>query len=178
MPHFKSRLLIVLLCALGSFVSIAQQQTKNQKALFEKIIFHTSACYGFCPVYHLEVNAKKEIKLLANEVFELDSVENYKLDQKKIGSFYGKLDQKRFTKLNDALRKIGLDQLKFDGQTCCDGSIITIIVYYQGKKKIFRSMFPPQEAQNLISILYEICQKSNLKRAKSKFSIEDEGSDR
>ena len=177
-PHLKSSVLIVLLCVFAALTGMAQQQSKKQKICFEKIIFHTTACYGSCPVYHMEVNAKKQIKLNVAEVFVKDKDLVFVPDPKKIGFFTGAVDQKRFLKLDEALRNIGLEEIKFNGANCCDASIITIIVYYEGKKKILKSMFPPQEAQKLISILYEICEKSNLIKSKDKFLIEDEGSDR
>ena len=44
------------------FILFSCASKKNDKG-FEKIILHTSKCFGTCPEYHLELNQKKEIKL-------------------------------------------------------------------------------------------------------------------
>ena len=139
---------------------------------FEKIIFHTTGCFGFCPTYHLEVDNSKRVKLFAEQVFKKEEGFPFQEDSLKMGYFKGEVNDSTFAKLNQELKTIGLDKLNFDGANCCDGSTITIIVYYQGKRKVLTSMFPPQEAQKLIEILYEICEESSLVPSEEKFVIE------
>lgn len=140
---------------------------------FEKIIFDTTGCFGFCPTYHLEVNNSKKIKLFAEKVYKREEGFPFKEDSLKMGHFKGVVDDSTFALLDKELKTIGLDKLNFDGPNCCDGSTITIIVYYQGKKKVLTSMFPPQEAQRLIDILYQICEESSLIPSDKEFIIED-----
>jgi hypothetical protein len=64
-----------------------------------------------------------------------------------------------------------IDKLKFDGPDCCDLPIRTIIVYYNGKRKYLRAMFPPERAENLINYLYNICEYSKL-QVSNIFNIE------
>ncbi len=139
----------------------------------EKIIFHTSMCYGYCPSYHLQVDKDKKINLFAEQVYKNVRYQSYEPDTTKTGYFTGIVADTTFNKLTNELQKIGLDSLEFDGATCCDGSIKTIIVYYNGKRKYLKSMFPPVKAGKLISILYEICETSKLQRTDERFKIED-----
>lgn len=154
----------------------SQQISKAFK--FEKIIFHTTLCFGNCPTYHLQVDNDKKIKLYAEDVYKNDST--IQRDKAKIGYFTGTVSNILFIKLTNALKKIGLDTLEFNGETCCDNSVITIIVYYNGKRKYLKSMFPPAKAHKLISTLYEICETSKLQRniIIIPFEIEDDKTSR
>lgn len=150
------------------------EHSKNIK--FEKFIFHTSMCFGTCPVYHLEVNNEKELKLHAEHVFPktYDFQSLLEPDTAKTGYFRGLVNDTTFNKLMSELNTIGLDTLNFNNINCCDGSLITIIVYYNGKRKFLQSMFPPDNAYKLISTLYEICEANSNKKTNEKFVIEGE----
>lgn len=151
----------------------------DKKVKLEKIIFHTSMCLGTCPSFHLQVDNKKEVKLYAEQVYKnpQDSG-SYGTDTTKTGYFLGILSDTTFNKLTNELCAIDLESLEFDGANCCDGSLITIIVYYNGRKKLLKSMFPPEKADKLIGILYDICEKSTLRRSSQKFEIENEKANR
>ena len=56
-----------------SFILISCASKKNDNE-FEKIIFHTSECFGTCPEYHLEINQKKEVKLYVEKAYEEEIV--------------------------------------------------------------------------------------------------------
>ncbi len=139
---------------------------------FKKIIYHTSMCFGRCPVYHLQIEKNRNVKLHAERVYKQDSTGKSIDDSTQIGYFTGKVDKQLYNELIKALQTANPDKLEFDGKTCCDGSVTTIILYYQGKRKFLESMFPPQEARPVISILSQICKTGQLKRTKKKFVIE------
>ena len=140
---------------------------------FEKIIFHTTGCFGFCPTYHLEVKNTKDFKFFAEKVYKTDTGRPFTDDSVKMGYFKGVVTDSLFSHLDQELKTIGLDTLDFDGPDCCDGSTTTLIVYYKGKRKELRAMFPPQEANKLISILKDICEKSTLIPSSEEFVIEN-----
>lgn len=148
----------------------------NQKVKLEKIIFHTSSCFGSCPVYHLQIDNNKQIKLHAERVYKEPSDFGYfELDSSKMGYFTGSISDTVFNKLIEELSSIGLDTLVFDGVDCCDGSVITMIVYYNdGKRKFLKSMFPPTHTNQVIETLHNICEKSTLTRTPQSFSLEKE----
>ena len=145
---------------------------RSGKPKLEKIIFHTSLCFGECSVYHLEVKNNKAVRLYAETVFKNTGKFNYQNDIDKEGYFVGKATDANFRRLDSIIQNIGIDTLKFNDLNCCDGVLYTIIVYYDGKKKILKSMFPPEKANDLISTLYSICKESNVMRTDDGFEIE------
>ena len=141
---------------------------------FEKIIFHTSTCLGLCPAYHLQINNDKQFKLFAETVFVEDSKPGeHKIDTNKIGYFTGTVSNSNYKKLIKQLQNCNLDTLTFEDVTCCDAPLITIIVYYNGKRKYLKSMFPPDITEDLIATLNNICENSELHRSQFKFTIEE-----
>jgi hypothetical protein len=134
----------------------------------KKIIFHTSICNGLCPAYHLQIDSDKKIKLFAEVVFMID---HKKLDSNKIGYFSGSISDTTFKNLITHLQMCNIDKLTFDGSTCCDAPLRTIIVYYNRKRKYLKSMSPPDRAEHLIDYLNYICEYSKLQRTE-KFNIE------
>lgn len=145
---------------------------RADKPQFDKIIFHTTMCFGPCPIFHLELNKNKNVKLFAQSV--PISKENWQTDTSKTGYFEGKVSDSIFRNLSTIIKSIGIDTLTFNHVICCDGSVYTIIIYRNGKRKFFRSMNPPAKAGPLIGTLYQICKESNLIRSLKPFEIENE----
>lgn len=145
---------------------------KTGKPKLEKIIFHSSMCFGTCSVYHLEVKNNQDVRLFAETVYKDPKKLLYEEDFEKEGCFVGKANATDYKRLDSILQNIGLDTLTFKDITCCDGVVYTIIVYYDGEKKIFKSMLPPESANELISTLYDICTNSALKPASKDFVLE------
>lgn len=137
---------------------------------FEKIIFHTTECFGTCPVYHLQVDNSKQIKLNAQVVYKPRS--GYQTDTASQGYFTGQLSDTTFEKLVKAIQTCNLRTLKMNNALCCDGSVSTIIVYFNGQRKYFKTMFPPTIANELIRTLYDICEEGSLTKTSDKFNIE------
>ena len=82
-------------------ISCASKKNDNG---FEKIIFHTSKCFGTCPEYHLELNQKKEIKLFIEKAYKKRT-----LDTLKIGYYKGKIDNETYSELISLIEKIDLE---------------------------------------------------------------------
>lgn len=165
--------LLILLPFLASHEARPDKEYVPQVS-FEKIIFHTTECNGACAVYHLQVDADKSLKLFAEKVYKIDKSISLAYDSAKTGYFTGMVNDTLFAYLEHELKTIELESLEFNGASCCDGSLITIIVYYNGKRKLLKSMFPPAKAHKLIGILYDICGKSTLTKKTGKFVIENE----
>jgi len=140
----------------------------------EKIIFHTSTCLGLCPAYHLQINSDRQFKLFAETVFvEGSKTSEHKNDINKTGYFTGTVSSSNYKKLIRQLQSCNLDTLTFEDVTCCDAPLVTIIVYYNGKRKYLKSMFPPESTNDLINTLNDICENSELYRSQFKFTIEE-----
>lgn len=148
----------------------AQQKTEA----FKKIIFHTSMCFGKCPVYHLQIENNKQVKLYAEHVYKQDAKMKSAEDSSKIGYFTGTVDNQLFNSLIKELKKINLDSVTLDGPTCCDGSVVSVIFYYRAKRRSGQTMVPSEQMRPVISILKQICQAPDLKRTNERFVIEKE----
>ncbi len=151
---------------------------KNQNLItdksfeFEKLIFHTSTCFGSCPVIHLEI--------LKNGTFKLDGT-YYKnrsynsKDYERSGNFTGKLTEKDLKNLNDLIVKSRIttfEDTKDGNMFCCDGAIKTIILYHNGNRNYFKAMFETRLLRELVSYLYEIDKKAELVKTDEKFEFE------
>lgn len=140
---------------------------------FEKLYFHTTSCDGACPVYHVEVTKDKGVRLFAEKIYKINGT-TVSDDSGKMGYFVGSVTDSTFNKLIAEIQNINIDALSFDKADCCDGSITTIIIYYNGKRKFLRSMFPPPKSEKLISILNDICENSSCTKVNEPFNLESE----
>ena len=145
---------------------------KKNKIRLEKIIYHTSPCFGNCPTYQLEIDSNKNARLFAERVYKKGPPLKREEDLSRTGFFKGKLQDSIFNKVSNQLDAAEIDELEFDGVTCCDGSVRTLIVYYNGKKKVLESMFPPDEARNLLKSLDDICRNNSFPKTHGSFKIE------
>jgi hypothetical protein len=164
----KIKIVLVVL-----FVWIAASCKQQKKINFDKIVFHSSFCYGECPVYHLEVTGSKNAKLFAETVFSAGA-EEYKEDKAKMGYFTGKVNDSSFNKLNGLMQSIGIDTLNFGNRNGFDAPVYTVIVYNDVQRQYFKAMFPTPKAEKLISVLLEICEKNKFKRTKNQLEIESD----
>jgi hypothetical protein len=164
----KKWLSILLICCV---FGCGDSKKRTNQYQFSKIIFHTTGCYGWCPIYHLEVDSDKTFKLNAEMVRR--NADDSTGDTTKMGYFIGIVPDTTFSNLQRSFEALGIDTLKFNEVTCCDGAIKTIIAYHNGKRTVIRSMTPPIASHKLLGILLTICKLNNLKRSDSKFNIED-----
>jgi hypothetical protein len=116
------------------------------------------------------VNNNKSVKLFSEQVYQ--NTPGWTLDSSKMGYFKGFANDTSFNKLVNELQNINLDSLKYDKINCCDGSIITLIIYYNGKRKYLKSMVLPESTDSLVSTLYEISGTSNLTKIDKNDSTE------
>jgi hypothetical protein len=170
--EFMAKGLILLL--IGLFCLGYSSPKKTDAALpFNKIVFHSIGCFESCLSYHLQINANKNMELYVSDAGRLNRENNFKSDTSQMGYFSGSANDSIFEDLIKEIETIELAKLEFDGAKCCDGTITTIIVYYDGKRKFLQSMFPPQKADKLINILYGLCRNSKLTKTAKKFDIEE-----
>ncbi len=149
---------------------------RPEKINLEKIVFHTTRCFGSCPAYHSQIDSNKAFRLFAEYVGNTPdiAINLNNPDTSKMGYFTGTVSNTQYAELENELQLIGLDNLHFDGADCCDGSVKTIIIYYNGKRKVLKSMRPPREADKLISLLRYITESTSTQRTKKIFLIEGE----
>ncbi len=159
------RKLLLLLFLILNFYGCNQNKTDIS---FEKITLYTSMCLGTCPIYHLEIDNDKQIKLFVEEFYIEESFEK---DLSRIGYFTGKLSEKEFLSLMKLLESIDFNESKTIENHCCDGSLKTISIYYNGKIKVIETMFPSEKTRAIVSFLIDVCEKDQLIKTNEKFVI-------
>ena len=153
-------------------ITFIKREFKIDNSLkFEKIVFHTTECFGRCNVYHLQVDSSRLVKLHRQLVYS--QIIGVPTDTTIEGYFTGKVSDSAFKKLIKALQTCNLRTLKMNNTLCCDGSVSTIVVYFNGQRKYFKTMLPPTIANELISILYNICDDSGFIKTFDKFKLEE-----
>jgi hypothetical protein len=146
----------------------AQSSASRQEPLvLEKVIFHTGQCYGTCPQIDMEIDSNYNVMLKRN-LYTKKGV----LDLRRSGSFKGKVSPKTYFNLFATLVKSDYSNLKFPVNFCCDGAIITIIVYANGKRTYLSSMLPPKEARTLIDFLENLGTGLDLPSTKEEINVE------
>ena len=140
----------------------------KDKLIFEKIIYHSSHCYGTCPGIDLQIDSNRIITL-KRDVWKAKGVTNIP----ESGSFKGRLDPKAYFNLIAILISSDYVNLKFPPVDCCDGVITTIVVYANGKRTILKSMTPPEKARKLISFLHDLGMQSGIPPTTEEIKIDD-----
>ena len=148
---------------------IKQEYNQDKSIIFEKIIYHTTSCFGSCPTIDLEIDKTKSV-YLDGQFFK--EYPDYEIDSIKSGQFKGKLTDSLFKELILILQTSNLKTLKFPKIFGNDAPVTTLIIYYNGQRKYLKSMFPPTIANKLIEFLYLINQNTILTRTDKKKTLE------
>jgi hypothetical protein len=152
-------------------INFVRQEFAIDKSLkFEKIVFHTTECFGRCNVYHLQVDSSRLVKLHRQLV--CSQIIGAPVDTTIEGYFIGPLSDPSFQKLIKILQTCNLRTLKMNNALCCDGSVSTIVIYFNQQRRYFKTMFPPTIANELVSTLYDICDESGFTKTFDKFKLE------
>jgi len=133
-----------------------------------KIIFHSSRCYGTCTTIDLEIDSNKNI-FVNRAYYKTIS----KIDKRFSGRFSGILEQAKYNKLIELLQNCDLDTLQFPDITWFDAPITTLIVYYNGQRKYFKSMTPPKVVNELILFLKAISNDKKLIKTDETRTLEE-----
>jgi len=130
---------------------------------FEKLVFRTTDCFGQCPVLNIQMDKEQNI-IYSGEIYQ---------DPVLSGDFTGKFSKEDLDTIVHLLRNCQLETLRWRPTSCCDAPMITLIIYYNDKRKYFKSMFPPKISDDLISFLYKINSKATLTRQDKSFDFEE-----
>jgi hypothetical protein len=133
---------------------------------FEQITYHVSDCEGDCQAKHLRINAKGDVFLLR------ETADIFKKKPLKSGSFYAKLSTPELENLVRILKSSNLQSINSDNVDCCDFQTITLIVYFNGQKKYYKSTNPPPAMNSLINKLNEISENSIFLESHKKYIFE------
>lgn len=156
-----------LVCSL-SFCVGPKKIAQSNVTQFDSITFHTTRCFGSCPQVALFVDKYGNMRV--NRQF---FVGKGSPDTAHSGNFAGKATPEQLTMLDSVLTATPFRTMKFRDVTCCDAPVRTIIIYSEGKRYYYKSMFPPDEAELLIARLREVGLKSKLARTESTLYFEE-----
>jgi hypothetical protein len=146
-----------------------QELIKDKDFKLDQLIFHASTCFGRCPEINLQISNDRTIRI--NSRFAKDE---FHPDENRSGTFIGQLDPAVFDNLIDLIIQSRITTFDLANQDlCCDGVVKTIIITHNGKRSYVKAMFEPIFLKSLLSFLYEIDQKTPLKRVKENFRFED-----
>jgi hypothetical protein len=163
----------LFLMILLSWFMIACIKSSN-KLKFQKIIYHTSGCFGTCPTYHIQLDSNGQVNLFSEFVYLNDEgLDHSNPDSSRMGYFTGSIADTTLTRIQEELYKINLEDLKIDGSNCCDASMKVFIIYYDNKRKYIEAMFLPNKMKKLNNLLYSSCNPDKLTRTTEKLNIEE-----
>lgn len=153
---------------------VKQQYNVDRSLAFRKLIYHTTRCYGSCPVIDLEVTSNQNIYFNV----EFSALAYYdasarKTDSLRSGQFAGRLPDSLYQRLLTILQTSNLRTLRFPERYGDDAPETTLIVYFNDQRKYLKSMFPPTIAQELITFLHQLPERVSLPRTAQKRNLEE-----
>jgi hypothetical protein len=147
--------LVCLICFTGYLTLSCQGQVSSkqskEKFEFNQLTFHLSECNGSCPAISMNVYSNKTIELSRTIYKSKD-----KVDTAASGNFKGQLSGKSYNKIIGLLAEVNWDTIVFPKVLCCDKSLKTIILTYNGETRRFKSMEAPQSVMPLINYLINV----------------------
>lgn len=143
-----------------AFNCSGQKITKaNNNFEFTKLTFYSGHCFGTCPKIAMNIYNNKAIEVSIDFYIKKGIV-----DSTWSGNYKGVLKDEEYNKLIGLLQKQDWDTLVFPNEFCCDAPVRTIILSYNGKHKQFSSMFPPEEAREVLKYLTALATGKSLER--------------
>lgn len=123
-----------------------KEQLIDRTIVFEKVIYHATSEWD-SPTISLELNDRKNLYL---------QIENHSYGHDgnlATGSYSAVLDDSTYEQCIHQLRNSTLRTLRFGDIKGYDSPEITLIVYFNGKRKYLKSMFPPRIASDLLMFI-------------------------
>jgi hypothetical protein len=136
-----------------------QEKVRTDTIRFERLLWHTTTCYGHCPQISLSINKNKQINFIGGKYAD------------KQGYFKGKLTNTLYDELLEILRFIDLDKWTENDYNNEDAQKFTLEIYYNGKMKRISSILLPLVAEKLHFYLNRLPTKIELFEVKTKFEV-------
>lgn len=164
----KKIVLFIVITFVVQACCVCNKMNSVEMMEFDRIIFHSSTCFGSCPQLSIEVNRDGSTKL--KRQFFTDKVEPI---NGRSGEFKGHISKTSLDELMLELSHSNYETLSFPNVDCCDAPIITIIIYAKGKRVYLHSMLPSKEAADLIKYLTQLATDVELPKATEKLEFEN-----
>ncbi|MFA5573801.1 MAG: DUF6438 domain-containing protein [Brumimicrobium sp.] len=139
---------------------IKKGHLKTDDFSFEKVVFHSSACLGTCPIIEMTIFSDKSVEMTAI-YFSAPG----KKDEKKSGKYKGVLSQEDFDEVITELlqSRVGLYDY-VPRVNCCDAPVKSVTTYHNGTSNKVYGMFPPSFFKPIISILSKLANPDSLEK--------------
>ncbi|MBW4891374.1 hypothetical protein KXQ82_16720 [Mucilaginibacter sp. HMF5004] len=142
---------------------------------FEKILFHSTTCYGPCIPMSIRIDNDKTMKYIRERDPRQHNIpnmsENEKLNALE-GSFTGMLSPKLYNSLISILKMSELDKLRANTDRNIDLPTYTLEIWYNHKVWAINSMTMPLAIGPLFNYLMDLPQKIKLERAATDFDVQ------
>lgn len=131
---------------------------------WDRIIYHSSRCYGMCPDFSIEIDKAGVIKLTNRGSGEngVNLNDNY----------IGKLTDTQMERLQRILSLSQLNTVKWAPRLCCDAPKSTIIIFFNQKCVRLHSMWTPVVSWDLVRFLSSQFKNSSLQKIDITFQYE------
>jgi hypothetical protein len=146
-----------------------QESVVDNSIKFEKLSYHTTPCFGNCPIIDLQIDNKKKI-YLKGEFF--NETRLFEKDSLRSGQFIGVLTDTLYFELIRLLKTCNLRTLKFNDNLVVDAPEITLIIYFNRLRKYLKSYDPPFIIDDLLIFLNNIDKNSHLTRTVDNLDFE------
>jgi Domain of unknown function (DUF6438) len=148
----------------GKIKFIKKEYWKSQNLRFDKIIFHSSECFGSCPLIDFEINSTGAVKYKFG---------GWAADSASRGHFIGQMPDSVYSLFLNKLQNCQLETLRWNSVKCCDGVVVTLIIYFNNERKYIKSMLPSIVTYDLLSFFYTLKSKIKFTRTDQKFYMEE-----
>jgi hypothetical protein len=113
---------------------------------FEKLIYHATRAWSG-PTISLEIDSNKSLYMhYTNNTGGADS-------GMASGNYSAVLDDASYKELIYNLQHCNLRTMRFGNIEGADSPVVTLIVYFNGKRKYLKSMFPPRISNDLLAFI-------------------------
>ena len=126
---------------------------------FEKIIFNSTSCYGYCPDMTLRIDNNRQVQFTGGK---------YAVKQ---GSFTSGISSALLNELIEILKVCELDKIESNNQTNIDAPTYTMEIHYNKKIKYLKSCMLPFVTGNLLQYLLALPGKLKLVEANNNIDI-------
>lgn len=148
----------------GNIIFKRKEYWNSQNLHFDKLFFHSSECFGSCPLIDFAIDSTGSVKYKFG---------GWAADSIKRGHFIGKMSDSVYSEFKNILRNCQLETLRWNSIECCDGVVATLIIYFNNERKYIKSMRPSILTSDLLSFLYTLDSKMEFHRTDQKFYMEE-----
>ncbi|MGG9962925.1 DUF6438 domain-containing protein [Ferruginibacter sp. SUN106] len=148
----------------GTIRFVKKQYWISKDLKVGKVFFHSSECFGSCPLIDIEIDPDRTVKY---------KLGGFATEAAKSGHFIGKMPDSTYQFFLLLLQNCQLETLRWNSVQCCDGVVVTLIFYFNKERKYLKSMLPSVITNDMLDFFYTIESKVVFKRTDEKFYMEE-----